>query len=201
VKLLLATTSRGKLREQKEALQGLGLGIVSLEDFRAVDPPDETGATFRENAQRKALYYHRATGLPAVAEDAGLEVDALGGIPGVESARFLGAETSYAVKNARLLELLHDVAEADRTARYVSAVALADEGEIVFEHEAACEGRIALEPRGEGGFGYDPIFYYPPLSKTMAELSPDEKNRVSHRGKAMAALRRHLDEPNPGVSR
>lgn len=199
MKLLLATTSRGKLREQKEALKGLGLEIVSLEDLRAVDPPDETGATFRDNACLKALYYHQATGLPAVAEDAGLEVDALGGIPGVESARFLGTETSYAVKNARLLELLHDVSEADRAARYVSAVALADEGEIVFEHEAACEGRIAFEPRGAGGFGYDPIFYYPPLSKTMAELSPDEKNPVSHRGKAMAALRRYLDDA--GLSR
>jgi XTP/dITP diphosphohydrolase len=201
VKLLLATTSWGKLLEQKEALEGLGLAIVSLRELAAIAPPDETGATFRDNARLKALYYHRATGLPAVAEDAGLEVDALGGIPGVESARFLGTETSYAVKNARLLELLHDVFEADRTARYVSAVALAHEGEIVFEHEAACEGRIALEPRGAGGFGYDPIFYYPPLSKTMAELSPDEKNLVSHRGKAMAALRRHLDDPNAGLSR
>ena len=201
MKLLLATTSWGKLLEQKEALEGLGLAIVSLRELAAIAPPDETGATFRDNARLKALYYHRATGLPAVAEDAGLEVDALGRIPGVESARFLGTETSYAVKNARLLELLQDVSEADRTARYVSAVALADEGEIVFEHEAACEGRIALEPRGAGGFGYDPIFYYPPLSKTMAELSPDEKNLVSHRGKAMAALRRHLDDPNAGLSR
>ena len=198
MKLLLATTSRGKFREQKEALEGLGLEIVSLEDFRAVDPPDETGATFRDNARLKALYYHRATGLPAVAEDAGLEVDALGGIPGVNSARWLGAETPYAVKNARLLELLHDVSEADRTARYVSAVALADEGEIVFEHQEACEGRIAFEPRGAGGFGFDPIFYYPPLSKTMAELALEAKNRVSHRGKATAALRRHLGEAKRG---
>ena len=192
MKLLLATTSPGKLREQKEAFRDLGLEIVSLEDFPAIEPPDETGATFRENARLKAIYYHRATGLPAVAEDAGLEIDALGGIPGVESARFLGAETPYTVKNARLLELLHDVSGEDRIARYVSAVALADRGEIAFEHEAACEGRIALEPRGAGGFGYDPIFCYPPLSKTMAELSPDEKNQVSHRGKAMSALRRFL---------
>ena len=201
MKLLLATTSRGKLLEQREALEGLGLEIVSLGDLPTIEPPGETGATFRDNARLKALHYHRATGLPAVAEDAGLEVDALGGFPGVESARFLGTETSYAVKNARLLELLQDVSEADRTARYVSAVALADEGEIVFEHEEACEGRIAFELRGAGGFGFDPIFYYPPLSKTMAELSPDEKNLVSHRGKAMAALRRHLDDPNGGLSR
>ena len=201
MKLLLATTSKGKLREQKEALQGLGLEIVSLDDLPAVDPPDETGATFVENARLKALYYHRATGLPAVAEDSGLEVDALGGIPGVESARFLGAETSYALKNARLLELLEDFSEADRTARFVSAVALADAGEIVFEHEAACEGRIAREPQGAGGFGYDPIFFYPPLSKTTAELSPAGKNEVSHRGKAMAMLREYLVVRSAGPSR
>ncbi len=192
MKLLLATTSPGKLREQTEALQGLDLEIVSLEDFPAIEPPDETGTTFRDNARLKALYYHRALGLPSVAEDAGLEVDAVGGLPGVHSARWLGAETPYEAKNARLLELLKDVGESDRTAHYVSAVALADEGEIVFEHEAACEGRIAFEPRGASGFGYDPIFCYPPLSKTMAELSPGEKNKVSHRGKAFAALRRHL---------
>jgi XTP/dITP diphosphohydrolase len=192
MKLLLATTSRGKLREQKESLEDLGLEIVSLEDLGAIAPPDETGETFVENARLKALYYHLATGLPAVAEDAGLEVDALEGIPGVASARFLGAETSYAVKNARLIELLRGVSESGRTARYVSAVALADEGKIVFEHEAACEGRIAFEARGSDGFGYDPIFFFPPLSRTMAELSPAEKNRVSHRGKAMAALRRFL---------
>ena len=201
MKLLLATTSRGKLLEQREALEGLGLEIVSLGELPTIEPPGETGATFRENARLKALYYHRRLGFPTVAEDAGLEVDALGGFPGVESARFLGAETPYAVKNARLLELLHDVSEADRTARYVSAVALADEGEILFEHEAACEGRIAFELRGAGGFGFDPIFYYPPLGRTMAELSPQEKNAVSHRGKAMAALRRHFSGPRTGLAR
>jgi XTP/dITP diphosphohydrolase len=198
VKLLLATTSRGKLREQKEALRGLDLEILSLEDVGPLDPPHETGATFRENARLKALYYHRATSLPAVAEDAGLEVEALGSVPGVESARFLGADTPYEKKNQRILERLEGVGETQRTARYVSAVALAAGGEIAFEHEAVCEGRIAFEPRGEGGFGYDPIFYYTPLSRTMAELSPEEKNQVSHRGKAMAALRRFLAS---GVSR
>ena len=188
MKLLLATTSWGKLLEQRKALEGLGLAIVSLRELATIAPPDETGATFRDNARLKALHYHRATGLPAVAEDAGLEVDALGGIPGVESARFLGTETSYAVKNARLLELLQDVSEADRTARYVSAVALADEGEIVFEHEAACEGRIALEPRGAGGFGYDPIFHYPPFGRTLADVPEVVKLGVAHRGKAFRQL-------------
>jgi XTP/dITP diphosphohydrolase len=196
VKLLLATTSRGKLREQKEALQDLDLEILSLEDLPPIEPPPETGGTFLENARLKALYYNRGLGLPTVAEDAGLEVDALGGLPGVNSARWLGSQASYDAKNARLVALLARVSEAERTARYVSAVALAEEGKIAFEHQAACEGRIAFEPRGAGGFGYDPVFYYPPLSKTMAELGPNEKTRVSHRGKAMAALRRFLARRN-----
>ncbi len=192
MKLLLATTSRGKIREQREALQRQGLEIVSLEELPPIEPPDETGSTFLENARLKALYYHRQLGMPALAEDAGLEIDALGGLPGVHSARWLGSETSYEEKNARILALLADVSEAERTARYACAVALTDQGAVVFEHQAVCEGRIALEPRGAAGFGYDPIFYYPPLSKTMAELAPDEKNRVSHRGKAMAALQSFL---------
>jgi XTP/dITP diphosphohydrolase len=192
MKLLLSTTNQGKLLEQEEALRGLDLQIESLEDFPGIQPPEETGATFAENARLKALYYHRATGLPCVAEDAGLEVEALGGMPGVESARWLGVETPYERKNSHLLELLRNVDEPSRTARYVSAVALADFGRIAFEHQATCEGRIAHEPHGTDGFGYDPIFFFPPLRKTMAELTPEDKNRVSHRGRAMAALRDHL---------
>ncbi len=190
--LLLATTSRGKLLEQRDALEGLKVEILSLSDFPAVEAPEETGGTFLENARLKALYYHRAYGIPTVAEDAGLEVEALGGLPGIQSARWLGASTPYPEKNARLLELLLNVGEENRTARYVSAVSLACDHRIVFEHEATCEGRIAFEARGTGGFGYDPVFYYPPLSKTMAELGPREKIQVSHRGKAMAALRAYL---------
>jgi XTP/dITP diphosphohydrolase len=193
LKLLLATTSRGKIREQREALEGLDLELPSLEVFPHLVPPEEVGSSFRENAAAKALHYHAATGLPAVSEDAGLVVDALGGAPGVASARFLSRDTRYRKKNLRILELLRDVPEDERTARYVSAVALAEGGKIAFEFEATCEGLIALEPRGEGGFGYDPIFYYPPLGKTMAELSAAEKNRVSHRGQAFAALRRYLE--------
>jgi XTP/dITP diphosphohydrolase len=192
VKLLLATTNRGKLAEQQLALEGLPIEILSLADFPSIEAPEETGASFLENARIKALHYHRAFGLPTVGEDAGLVVDALGGLPGVQSARFLGGETSFAEKSARLLELLDGVAETDRNARFVSALCLVEDGDITFEHEATCEGRIAFEPRGAGGFGYDPIFYYPPLAKTTAELSSAEKNQVSHRGKAMAALRRYL---------
>lgn len=202
MKLLLATTSRGKLQEQRAALAGLaGVELVGLDDWpRPLPPPHEPGPTFRDNAGTKALYYSRASGLATLAEDAGLVVDALGGRPGIESSRWLGQETVYRLKNARLLELLADVSWEQRTARYVSALALAEEGRIRFEHRDTCEGLIALEPRGEDGFGYDPIFFYPPLGRTMAELKVEEKNRVSHRGKAMRALRRYLEaqvSPNP----
>jgi XTP/dITP diphosphohydrolase len=168
------------------------LELLSLEEFPGILPPEEAGSTFLENARLKALYYSRATGILALAEDAGLAINALGGRPGVQSARFLGEKTPYEEKNARILKLLET--EEERSARYVSAVALAERGEILFVHEAVCEGRIALEPQGRQGFGYDPIFFLPPLSKTMAELSPVEKNEVSHRGKAMAALRAFLEE-------
>jgi len=192
LKLLLATTSRGKIREQRGSLVGIDLELVTLESWPELDPPEEPGPSFLDNAIVKALYYHRATGLLAVGEDSGLEIDALGGAPGIRSARWLGEDTPYDVKNARVLEMLSDVAEEDRSARYVSAVALADDDAIVFTAEGICEGRIATEPRGEGGFGYDPIFLYPPFGVTMAELSAERKNRVSHRGQAMAKLRAFL---------
>jgi XTP/dITP diphosphohydrolase len=192
LKLLLATTSRGKIREQRESLVGVDQELVTLESWPELDPPEEPGPTFLDNAIVKALYYHRATGVPAVGEDSGLVIDALGGEPGIRSARWLGEETPYDIKNARVLEMLSDVAEGDRSARYVSAVALADDDAIVFTAESICEGQIATEPRGDGGFGYDPIFFYPPFGVTMAELSAERKNRVSHRGQAMAKLREFL---------
>lgn len=178
-------------------LEGLDVELVSLpswlESRGEVAPPEEPGPTFVDNAVAKALYYHRATGMASVGEDSGLVVDALGGEPGIHSARWLGHDTSYEVKNATVLEKLAAVPEEGRTARYVSAVALAEGGEIVFTAEGTCEGRIAWEPRGEGGFGYDPIFFYPPLGKTLAEVSATEKNRISHRSKAMAALGAFLE--------
>lgn len=188
MKLLLATTSRGKLREQRVCLEGLDVEVESLESWPEIVPPEEPGPTFLDNAAAKAIYYHRATGLAAVGEDSGLAIDALEGQPGIHSARWLGHDTPYTVKNARVLERLAGVAIQKRVARYVSAVALADGNDIVFSIEATCEGRIATEPRGDGGFGYDPIFFYPPFGKTMAELSLAEKDAISHRGKAMAAL-------------
>jgi XTP/dITP diphosphohydrolase len=193
VKLLLATTSRGKIREQQASLAGMDLEIVTLDAWPDLEPPEEPGPCFIDNAGAKALFYHRATGLPALGEDSGIVIDALGGEPGIHSARWLGSDTGYDVKNARVLELLEGVAEADRSARYVSAVALAEDDRIAFTAEGVCEGRIATEPRGGGGFGYDPIFFYPPLGATMAELSAEQKNQVSHRGRAMAKLRAFLE--------
>lgn len=192
MKLLLATTSRGKLREQRVSLESVGVKVETLESWPDIVPPEEHGPTFLDNAAAKAIYYSRATGVTAVGEDSGLVIDALDGQPGIHSARWLGRDTTYEVKNAQVLERLAGLALQERTARYVSAVALAEGERIVFTTEATCEGRIATEPSGSGGFGYDPIFFYPPLGKTLAELSPVEKDAISHRGKAMAALREFL---------
>ena len=189
-RLLVATTNPGKMREIAGILEGLPIAIVSLADVPAITEPEETGATFAENARLKALYYNQASGLPSVADDSGLEIEALGGAPGVHSARWEG--TDYAVKFRKIYELLDARAARGSPARFVCRVALADGGRIVFESEGVIDGCIADEPRGEKGFGYDPIFFYPPLGRTTAELDRDVKATVSHRGKAFAALRRHL---------
>jgi XTP/dITP diphosphohydrolase len=178
------------MREIAGILEGLPLAVVGLADVATIPEPEETGGTFAENARLKALYYHQATGLPSVADDSGLEIDALDGAPGVHSARWEG--TDYALKFSRIYALLAERSALGSPARFVCRVALADEGRIVFESEGIIEGRIADQPRGGKGFGYDPIFFYPPLGRTTAELDRDVKATVSHRGKAYAALRRHL---------
>ncbi len=193
LKLLLATRNKGKVREQEKALAGSGIEIVSLDLWPDLASPEETGSTFLENAIAKATYYNQSSGVASLAEDAGLEVDALGGAPGVMSSRWMGEETSYETKNAWLVEHLSKLSLEERTARYVAAIALVDEGEVIFTAEETCEGRIAQEPRGNGGFGYDPVFFYPPFGKTFAQATPEEKNRVSHRGKTMVQLREFLD--------
>jgi XTP/dITP diphosphohydrolase len=175
-------------------MAGSGIELVGLEAWPDLAEPDELGPTFLDNAIAKARYYQKATQLPSIGEDSGLEVDALGGAPGVISARWMGEETPYDVKNARLLERLAGVPSHERGARYVCAVALASRGEVLFEVVETVEGRIAEAPRGLSGFGYDPVFFYPPYGKTMAEVTPEEKNKVSHRGKAMARLRDFLDQ-------
>lgn len=194
LRLLLATGNPGKVREIRAALAGAPVDFVALtpEELGGEVPeePEETGEDFLANAGLKALHYQAATGLPALAEDSGLEVDALGGAPGVRSARWLGRETPYARKNRRLLELVGD---RERGARYRSACALAAGGRILFRSAGTVEGRIARAPKGGGGFGYDPVFELPGSGRTMAELALEEKEGISHRGRALRPLRAFLE--------
>jgi XTP/dITP diphosphohydrolase len=190
--LLVATTNQGKLREIRDLLAGLDVDVRTLTDFPQVPPPDETGVTFAENARQKALYYAAVTGATTVAEDSGLEVDALGGAPGVQSARFGGEDSTYPEKFALIYKGLADAGVTTSPARFVCALAVAHAGRVVFEARGTVEGNIAPEPRGEGGFGYDPIFYFPPFGCTLAEAG-DRKSSVSHRGQAFRALRRWLE--------
>jgi XTP/dITP diphosphohydrolase len=204
VQLLVATTNLGKLREIQALLAGLSLELTTLGDGPPIDAPEETGTTFAENARLKAQYYAGATGRLTVAEDSGLAIDLLGGAPGVESARFGGVELSYPDKFALIYERLahapapiHPPANGPTgripgpTARFVCALAIADQGRILFEATGTVEGEIASAPRGDGGFGYDPIFYYPPFGCTLAEAG-ERKAAVSHRGNAFRHLRSWL---------
>ncbi len=187
--LVLATRNPKKIEEIKALLAGVPVRILSLRDFPDISETAETGATFAENAELKARAAAVATGGIALADDSGLEVDALGGQPGVYSNRFAGPEASDRDKYMHVLELLEGVPDKQRTARFRAAVAVSTpDGETVVV-EGTCEGRIAREPKGEHGFGYDPIFYLPQLGRTMAELSREEKNRISHRGKALRAAK------------
>jgi XTP/dITP diphosphohydrolase len=188
--LLIATTNAGKLREIATMLSGVPVTLLTLADRDPVPEPDETGSTFGENARLKARYYSQATGLPSVADDSGLEIEALDNAPGIHSARWHGSD--YAVKFRRIRELLRERGADGSRARFVCRVALARHGEILFEAEGIVEGTIAAEPVGGNGFGYDPIFFYPPLGRTLAELDGGAKAAVSHRGKAFATLREHL---------
>jgi XTP/dITP diphosphohydrolase len=190
VTLVIATTNPGKIREIEGILRGVPVELRTLASLPAIAEPEETGATFADNARLKALYYASATGLPCVADDSGLEIDALGGLPGVHSARWEGDD--YAIKFAKIRERLAERGLTTSAARFVCRVALAEAGRIVFESEGTVEGTIAPEPRGEHGFGYDPIFFYPPFARTLGEVPRDEKAAVSHRGKAFSALRDYL---------
>ena len=191
MRLLVATTNRGKLGEIVPLLAGLPLDMCTLADYPSIAAPDETGSTFAENAGQKARFYAKHTGILTVAEDSGLEIDALGGAPGVHSARF-GGDTTYPQKFALIEQQLAGVPNATRTARFVCALAVANGERLVFEARGTIEGFIAAEPRGAGGFGYDPIFYYPPFGSTLAEAF-DRKSSVSHRGQAFRQLRAWLE--------
>jgi XTP/dITP diphosphohydrolase len=188
--LLLATTNAGKLREIEAILEGAGVTLVTLRDYPGIPEPEETGATFAENARLKALYYQQATGLPSVADDSGLEIAALDNAPGVHSARWHG--TDYAHKFRMIREALQERGLSGSEARFVCHIALARDGRIVYEAEGIVNGELTARPRGDNGFGYDPIFFYPPLNKTLAELDQTQKSAVSHRGQAFSQLRRHI---------
>jgi XTP/dITP diphosphohydrolase len=192
--LVVATRNKKKLEELKSLLADLPIEVRSLLDFPNLPETPETGSTFAENAELKAKAAAQATGRVALADDSGLEVDALGGQPGILSNRFAGPDATDQDKYTRILELLEGVPDEERTARFKAAVAIATpEGETVLV-EGACEGRIAREPKGENGFGYDPIFYLPELGKTMAQLPASEKNRISHRAKALQSAKKVLDQ-------
>lgn len=190
-RLVVATTNPHKAREIRDLLGGVPLEIVTLSRWPGTPAPEETGATFAENARAKALYYAAVTGELTVAEDSGLEIDALGGAPGVESARLGGSGASYPEKFALIDAALAASGSLQRAARFVCALALARGAEILFEARGTVEGRIAPEPKGHGGFGYDPIFFYPPWGMTLAEAG-DRKSAVSHRGAAFSKLREFL---------
>ena len=186
--IVLATENRHKGEEIRSILRGgADLLVRTLADYPGVTLPPETGATYRENAAGKAAFVARATGEWAMGDDSGLEVDALNGAPGLYSARFAGEGVSYADNRRKLLESLSDLPDEKRTARFVCTVALAGPAGSLDVVEGICRGRIAQAESGDGGFGYDPIFFLPEHGKTFAELSPIEKNRISHRGQAVRA--------------
>jgi XTP/dITP diphosphohydrolase len=190
-RLLIGTGNPGKQREYRELLAGLDLEVIAPEDLDPTPPePDEDGATFAENAAHKARTYAAATGLRTVADDSGLEVDALRGAPGLRSRRFFGDDASAAERNTKLLTLLEDVKA--RGARFVCVTALASPDGRVELFDGEVRGEIALAPRGEHGFGYDPVFLIAGDGRTMAELPADEKHRISHRGLAVGQLRAFL---------
>ena len=184
MKIVLATHNKGKMVEMSAILSHLPVQIHTLHSFPEIGDIPETGNTLKENAFIKAETVHRLTGLPALADDTGLEVDALNGAPGIYSARYAGADATFDDNCQKMLKELHDIPIEKRTARFRTVIAFANGGEKEWV-EGVAEGRIIEDKRGIGGFGYDPIFYYPPLRKTFAELDSVEKNSISHRGKAL----------------
>jgi XTP/dITP diphosphohydrolase len=193
--LLVATTNPGKAREIRRALAGLPFRILKLQDVLPDLSYREAGRTFSDNARGKALFYSRRWDGLVLAEDSGLEVQALGGAPGVRSARFSRPHPSDEKNIRKLLRLLRGIPDSRRSARFVCIAVLAQRGRRIAEFKGVVRGRISSEPRGLNGFGYDPVFYYAPFGKTFAELEPAEKNRVSHRGRALEKVRCFLESP------
>ncbi len=191
-KLLLATTNQGKVREIKSFLEDLPIAIQSLKELGQLDPFSETGKTFDENARGKSLFYSMNWEGLTLAEDSGLEIEALRGEPGVLSARYSGDQATDEKNNKMVLDRMKDMPSEKRKARFVSCMVLSQKGEVIKEIKESVEGSIAFEEKGTHGFGYDPLFYYLPLRKTFAELLQEEKNKVSHRGQALKKLKEFL---------
>ena len=191
-RIIFATGNAGKMREIKMILADLGMEILSMKEAGLSTDAEENGATYEENALIKAKALAAMTNDIILADDSGLEIDYLNKEPGVYSARYMGEDTSYRIKNANLIERLAGVPDELRTARFVCAIAAVLPDGTCLTTRAAIEGRIGYEERGEGGFGYDPIFYVPEFGKTTAELTAEEKNQVSHRGKALELMKEEL---------
>jgi XTP/dITP diphosphohydrolase len=193
-KILLATRNKAKVKEYSKLLHGIPYAIVSLEDIGIAQDVEESGETFEENASIKAKTYASMSGLVAIADDSGLEVDALGGEPGVRSARYAGEGATDKRRIDCLISKMKNIPLEQRAARFRCVIAVATPGGEVKYCEGKCDGVITFEPKGENGFGYDPIFYLPDRKLTMAEISMEEKNKISHRGKAAAKARRLLQK-------
>lgn len=188
-KIVFATTNEGKVKEIKEILAGFPIEVVSMKEMNITADIEENGATFEENSLIKAREVSKITGLPAMADDSGLEVDYLNGEPGIYSARYLGRDTDYNYKNNYIIEKLENAKDEERSARFVCVISLVLPDGREFIKKGVLEGRIAYEIKGENGFGYDPVFYLPEYGMTSAELSGEEKNKISHRGKALGAMK------------
>ena len=191
--LLIATSNPGKLREVRAILSGLPVEFSTLADHPGLPEAVEDAPTFEGNAERKALHYARLTHLCTLADDSGLEVDALGGEPGIRSARYAGSVRDDAANNARLIKQLVGVSEEDRTARFRCAVALATSTEVLATHSGTIEGIVVDDPRGDNGFGYDPHFFVPDHGMTTAEMPPEVKNAISHRARALTSIRPEIE--------
>lgn len=199
-RLLLATTNRGKAAEYHALLKGLDLELVTLDQVGISQEADESFATYEENARSKAEFYSALSGLVTLADDSGLEVDALGGEPGVRSSRYAGDNASDADRVNFLLRNMSGVISENRSARFRCVIAVAIPGKSTTTFEGECVGRISLAPAGKKGFGYDPVFFLPEYGKTIAEIAPELKNEISHRGRAAAKAQPFLQEL-PGSSR
>lgn len=185
--LLIATRNRGKLKEIKALLEDLPFNIVDLSRYPMIETVEESGETFADNACLKATGYARQAGVMTLADDSGLMVDALDGAPGVHSARYAGEGASDVERTAKLLEALADVPQSQRGASFVSVIAIAQkEGKVINVSVGKCKGQVASEPRGAGGFGYDPVFIPEASTLTFAQLEPAEKNRISHRARSLS---------------